>query len=149
MSALTTASAAALKRLWRKNWCADELAELAVQSVFDLLLGQEKEARRNEEARPCAEVEKIGVAVLRPKGVAVKKAQQQRNAPCDRDENSGPPPRMQSVFLQHADPALQFEERPAVRSEEFSDAGGQIGGHIGRRDIQVFGDISHLPSLRP
>jgi hypothetical protein len=36
-----------------------------------------------------------------------------------------------------------------MRSEEFSDAGGLIGGHIGRRDIQVFGDISHLPSLRP
>src|SRR5271166_1032526 len=143
-------SGGGLEGFGRKNRRGDKLAELAVQSVFDLLLGQEKEARRDEEARPCAEVEKIGVAVLRPERIALKKAQEQRYAPCERDENRRPPARMQRVFLQHADSALQFEERSAVRSEEFSDADGLIGDDFSAcRDIHVFGNIRHVPNLLP
>ena len=97
------------------------MSELAVEPVFDLLLGQHEEADGDEEARPGAEVEQKRVRVRRPEGVPRNEAQDERNAPGQRDEYRGATAGEQRVLAQHPEPPLQFEKRPAVRGQIFPD----------------------------
>ena len=101
---------------------ADELAELAAQAAFDLLFGEDEQADRDEEPRPGPEVEQVGVAVGRAESAPRDEAEDERNAPGERDIDLGPPSRQQCVLLQKAEAPLQLEKGAAVRGEIFADA---------------------------
>ena len=137
LSALTTALAGRCEAVRRDDRRAHELAELAVQAVFDLLLRQHEQPDRDEEARPGAEVDEIGAPIGERERAARDEAQQKWNAPGERDEQRRAPAGKQSVLAQHAQSPLQFEERPAMRGEIVPDPARLLA--VGVVD---FGDIS-------
>ena len=62
------------------------------------------------------------MAVGRAEGAPRDEAEDERNAPGERDIDLGPPSRQQGVLLQKAEAPLQLEEGAAVRGEIFADA---------------------------
>ena len=84
------------------------------------------------------------MSVGRPEGAARDKAEEEGNAPGERNEDRRPPARMQGVLLERADAALQLIKRTAVRGEEFPDAGA-FGRLSVARDLKVSGNIRHGP----
>ena len=75
----------------------------------------------DEEARPGAEVEQKGVRIRRAERAPGDEAQNEWNAPGERDEHRRPAAGEQGVLPQHPEPPLQFKERPAMRGEIFPD----------------------------
>ena len=123
--------------LRRDDRDAHELAELAVEAVFDLLLRQHEQPDRDEEARPGAEVDEIGAPIGERERASGDEAQHKWNAPGERDEQRRAPAGKQSVLAQHAEAPLQFEERPAMRGEIVPDPARLLA--VGVVD---FGDVS-------
>ena len=119
-----------------------------MQSVFDLLLGQDEETDGDEEARPRAEVEQKGVRIRRPERAPGDKAQDKRNAPGEGDEYRGPSAGKQSVLPKHPEAPLQFEERPAMRRQIFPDAACFVLVDVNAdRRVNAPGDARHVRSV--
>ena len=105
------------ERARRNDRRTDKLTELAVQAVFDLLLGQHEERDGDEEPRPSAEIEQERATTRQGESVSVNEAQEERNAPGERDKHRGPSAGQERIFAQKSQPTLQFKERSAMRGQ--------------------------------
>ena len=65
------------------------MTKLSAQLFLDLAFHQDEEANSNEEPCPDTGIETIGFAGRRSKGIPCDKAQQQRHAPRQPNENDG------------------------------------------------------------
>ena len=94
-----------------------------MQAIFDLLLGQHEERDGDEEPRPGAEIEHISATTRQSERVSMNEAQQERNAPGERDKHRRPSAGQERILAEEAQPTLQLKERSAMRGEIVPDPG--------------------------
>jgi hypothetical protein len=102
------------------------------QPLLDQALHQHEDAKRDEEARPGAEIEQERARRGRADRLTRDGAQHERHAPGDPDQDRRAPTGLERPLPKQPHAPLQIVERPAACDPKIADLARPTAGGVGR-----------------